>query len=99
MYHTYDNVYLIELCGHVISWYPQLMTSLIIMDELEFDSNLVTTPLVFAIIVAAASQFLVGYNTGASNYLSIYFFGKRMIWPCPCLPNNVTCSLVFFQVS
>ena len=38
--------------------------SLIILDELEFDANLVTTPLVFAIIVAAASQFLVGYNTG-----------------------------------
>ena len=38
--------------------------SLIILDELDFDSNLVTTPLVFAIIVAAASQFLVGYNTG-----------------------------------
>ena len=38
--------------------------SLVILDELEFDSNLVTTPLVFAIIVAAASQFLVGYNTG-----------------------------------
>jgi Sugar (and other) transporter len=41
--------------------------SLIILDELEFDSNLVTTPLVFAIIVAAASQFLVGYNTGVMN--------------------------------
>ena len=45
--------------------------SLIIMDELEFDSNLVTTPLVFAIIVAAASQFLVGYNTG-TIYIYIY---------------------------
>ncbi len=31
------------------------------------DDNLVTTPLVFAIIVAAASQFLVGYNTGVMN--------------------------------
>jgi hypothetical protein len=38
--------------------------SLIILDELEFDSNLVTTPLIFAIVAAAASQFLVGYNTG-----------------------------------
>ncbi|CAB9524177.1 family 2, facilitated glucose transporter member [Seminavis robusta] len=41
--------------------------SLIILDELEFDANVVTTPLVFAIIVAAASQFLVGYNTGVMN--------------------------------
>lgn len=41
--------------------------SLIILEEIEFDSNLVTTPLVFAIIVAAGSQFLVGYNTGVMN--------------------------------
>lgn len=41
--------------------------SMIILDELEFDANLVTTPLVFAIIVAVASQFLVGYNTGVMN--------------------------------
>jgi hypothetical protein len=40
--------------------------SMMILDELEFDANVVTTPLVFAIIVAAASQFLVGYNTGMS---------------------------------
>mmetsp|Transcript_30097 Transcript_30097/g.82674 ORF Transcript_30097/g.82674 Transcript_30097/m.82674 type:complete len:664 (+) Transcript_30097:196-2187(+) len=41
--------------------------SMIIMDELEFDANVVTMPLVFAIVVAAASQFLVGYNTGVMN--------------------------------
>jgi SP family facilitated glucose transporter-like MFS transporter 3 len=41
--------------------------SMIILDELEFDANVVTTPLVCAIIVAAASQFLVGYNTGVMN--------------------------------
>jgi len=41
--------------------------SMIILDELEFDANVVTLPLVFAVIVAAASQFLVGYNTGAMN--------------------------------
>jgi SP family facilitated glucose transporter-like MFS transporter 3 len=41
--------------------------SMIILDELEFDAQVVTTPLVFAIIVAAASQFLVGYNTGVMN--------------------------------
>jgi SP family facilitated glucose transporter-like MFS transporter 3 len=41
--------------------------SMIILDELEFDANLVTTPLVFAIIVAVGSQFLVGYNTGVMN--------------------------------
>jgi SP family facilitated glucose transporter-like MFS transporter 3 len=41
--------------------------SMIILDELEFDANVVTTPLVCAIIVAVASQFLVGYNTGVMN--------------------------------
>lgn len=35
-------------------------SSMIILDELEFDANVVTLPLVFAIVVAAASQFLVG---------------------------------------
>lgn len=42
-------------------------TSMIILDELEFDAVLVTTPLVFAILVAVMSQFLVGYNTGVMN--------------------------------
>jgi MFS transporter, SP family, solute carrier family 2 (facilitated glucose transporter), member 3 len=41
--------------------------SMMIMDELEFDANVVTTPLVFAVLIAAASQFLVGYNTGVLN--------------------------------
>jgi hypothetical protein len=35
--------------------------SLMILDELEFDANVVTMPLVFAVVVAAFSQFLVGY--------------------------------------
>ena len=41
----------------------------LIMDELEeIDSKIgLTTPLVFAIAVATASQFLVGYNTGVMN--------------------------------
>jgi MFS transporter, SP family, solute carrier family 2 (facilitated glucose transporter), member 3 len=43
------------------------MTNMIILDELEFDSVLVTMPLVFAILVAVTSQFLVGYNTGVMN--------------------------------
>jgi hypothetical protein len=41
--------------------------SLMILDELEFESNVVTMPLVFAVVVAAMSQFLVGYNTGVMN--------------------------------
>jgi SP family facilitated glucose transporter-like MFS transporter 3 len=41
--------------------------SMIILDELEFESVVVTTPLVFAILIAAMSQFLVGYNTGVMN--------------------------------
>lgn len=42
-------------------------TSMIILDELEFDAVLVTMPLVFAILLAIMSQFLVGYNTGVMN--------------------------------
>jgi SP family facilitated glucose transporter-like MFS transporter 3 len=41
--------------------------SMIILDELEFDASVVTLPLVFAVVVAAAAQFLVGYNTGVMN--------------------------------
>mmetsp|Transcript_36542 Transcript_36542/g.43661 ORF Transcript_36542/g.43661 Transcript_36542/m.43661 type:complete len:707 (+) Transcript_36542:90-2210(+) len=43
------------------------VASLVIMDELELDSVLVTTPLIFAVMVAAISQFLVGFNTGVMN--------------------------------
>lgn len=41
--------------------------SMIIMDELEFEAVMVTQPLVFAILIAVMSQFLVGYNTGVMN--------------------------------
>mmetsp|Transcript_8005 Transcript_8005/g.11572 ORF Transcript_8005/g.11572 Transcript_8005/m.11572 type:complete len:659 (+) Transcript_8005:126-2102(+) len=42
-------------------------TSMIILDELEFDTVLVTMPLVFAILLGVLSQFLVGYNSGVVN--------------------------------
>ena len=42
-------------------------TEELILDELQFDTHVVTTPLVFAVVVATASQFLVGYNTGVMN--------------------------------
>jgi len=69
--------------------------SLIILDELEFDSNLVTTPLVFAIIVAAASQFLVGYNTGTSQnnlytYLDCNFQLEFYYLSCCCCCVSMT---------
>ena len=41
--------------------------SLLIMDEFEVDRSVVTTPLIFAVLVAALAQFLVGYNTGVMN--------------------------------
>lgn len=44
-----------------------LRASMMIMDEIEFESAVVTQPLVFAILIAALSQFLVGYNTGVMN--------------------------------
>jgi SP family facilitated glucose transporter-like MFS transporter 3 len=45
----------------------QSQASMIILDEIEFDAQVVTTPLVFAVIVASTLQFLVGYNTGVMN--------------------------------
>jgi MFS transporter, SP family, solute carrier family 2 (facilitated glucose transporter), member 3 len=48
--------------------------SMIILDELEFEANVVTMPLVFAVVVAATSQFLVGYNTGVMNAPAKYVF-------------------------
>jgi MFS transporter, SP family, solute carrier family 2 (facilitated glucose transporter), member 3 len=48
--------------------------SMIILDELEFEANVVTIPLVFAIVIAAASQFLVGYNTGVLNAPAKFVF-------------------------
>lgn len=52
--------------------------SMIILDELEFDAQVVTTPLVFAIVVAATSQFLVGYNTG-KFYIRWLFYSAEVL--------------------
>eukprot|EP00558_Chaetoceros_sp_UNC1202_P003943 CAMPEP_0197242246 /NCGR_PEP_ID=MMETSP1429-20130617/8048_1 /TAXON_ID=49237 /ORGANISM="Chaetoceros sp., Strain UNC1202" /LENGTH=696 /DNA_ID=CAMNT_0042702235 /DNA_START=55 /DNA_END=2145 /DNA_ORIENTATION=- len=41
--------------------------SLMLLDELELDKVMVTTPLIFAVLVAAMGQFLVGYNIGVMN--------------------------------
>jgi len=41
--------------------------SLMLLEELELDNVMVTTPLIFAVIVAAMGQFLVGYNIGVMN--------------------------------
>lgn len=50
--------------------------SLLLLDELELDTVMVTTPLIFAVLVAAMSQFLVGYNTGVMNAPeSVVFIG------------------------
>jgi len=54
--------------------------SLLIMDELELDSVMLTTPLIFAVFVAAISQFLVGYNTGVMNSPeSVVFHGHTTV--------------------
>lgn len=41
--------------------------SLMLLEELELDNVMVTTPLIFAVLVAAMGQFLVGYNIGVMN--------------------------------
>jgi len=54
-------------------------SSLMILDELEFDANVVTMPLVFAVLIAGLSQFLVGYVL--TKFLVFFgispFFGKE----------------------
>jgi SP family facilitated glucose transporter-like MFS transporter 3 len=58
--------------------------SAMILDELEFDASVVTMPLVFAVLCAAACQFLVGYNTGVMNApASVVFPGHSTLsWSC-----------------
>ena len=41
--------------------------NLLMLEELETDQNLATIPLIFSVIAASTSQFLVGYNTGVMN--------------------------------
>ena len=41
--------------------------SLLLMEELELDAVVVTTPLIVALFMAGLSQFLVGFNTGVMN--------------------------------
>ena len=48
--------------------------SLLLLDELELDAVMVTTPLIFAVLVATLSQFLVGYNTGVMNAPEAHVF-------------------------
>lgn len=48
--------------------------ALLLMEELELDSVLITTPLIVALFMAGLSQFLVGYNTGVMNSPSSVVF-------------------------
>ena len=54
--------------------------SLLLMDELEMDAVLVTTPLIIAVFVAGLCQFLVGYNTSVMNApSSVVFVGHTTL--------------------
>jgi len=48
--------------------------SLLLMDELGMDSAVVSSPLIFSVLVATLAQFLVGYNTGVMNAPSAVVF-------------------------
>ena len=48
--------------------------SLMILEELEVDSVVITTPLILALFVCGLSQFLVGYNTSVMNSPSSVVF-------------------------
>ena len=41
--------------------------NLLLMEEMEMDRDVMSTSLIFAVLVASLSQFLVGYNTGCMN--------------------------------
>lgn len=45
-------------------------SALVIMEELEVDTVVITTPLIVALFVSGISQLLVGYNTSVMNSLS-----------------------------
>mmetsp|Transcript_28447 Transcript_28447/g.40772 ORF Transcript_28447/g.40772 Transcript_28447/m.40772 type:complete len:432 (-) Transcript_28447:1281-2576(-) len=42
-------------------------SELLILDEFKIERVMLTTPLIFAVIVASISQFIVGYNIGVMN--------------------------------
>ncbi|KAL7551100.1 hypothetical protein ACHAWF_014335 [Thalassiosira exigua] len=48
--------------------------SLLLLEELEQDAVIITTPLIVALFAAGISQFLVGYNTGVMNAPSSVVF-------------------------
>jgi len=48
--------------------------SLLLLEELELDAVVVTTPLMVALLMAGLSQFLVGYNTSVMNSPSSVVF-------------------------
>ena len=49
-------------------------SALVLMEELEVDTVVITTPLIVALFVSGISQFLVGYNTSVMNSLSSVVF-------------------------
>lgn len=48
--------------------------TLLLLDELEVDAKVMSTPLLCAVLVATMAQFLVGYNTGVMNAPSAVVF-------------------------
>ena len=54
--------------------------SVIILDELEMEKSVMTMPLIFAVFIAATSQFLVGYNNGVMNApVNVVFPGHSLL--------------------
>lgn len=54
--------------------------SLLLIEELELDAVLITTPLIVALFMAGMSQFLVGYNIGVMNSMvSVVFEGHTTL--------------------
>ena len=49
-------------------------SALFLLEELEVDTVVITTPLMFALFMAGVSQFLVGYNTSVMNSPSSVVF-------------------------
>lgn len=49
-------------------------TSLMLLDELEADVTNVTTPLIFAVLIASMLQFMYGYNIGVMNPAEKFMF-------------------------
>jgi hypothetical protein len=63
--------------------------SLLLLDELESDAVTVTTPLIFAVLIACMSQFIYGYNIGKLFLQAVVGHQLDCQTTCPTLLHSI----------